>query len=103
MRNEATRGSKSISALAPAAIANLQVVLPHRKAQLTRTALKYAASLANDLDARIRCKSRMTLRRSWTWFIPRRRSLFRADEYGHRWSVLPRNWEEISENSAVHS
>src|SRR5439155_25286290 len=43
MRNEATRGSKSISALAPAAIANLQVVLPHRKAQLTRTALKYAA------------------------------------------------------------
>ena len=54
MKNEAARGSKFASDLAPAAISNLQVVIPHRTAQLTRAALKYAASLSNDLNARIR-------------------------------------------------
>jgi hypothetical protein len=54
MKNEAARGSKSISDLAPAAISNLQVAIPHRTAQLTRAALKYAAGMASDLDARIR-------------------------------------------------
>src|SRR5438093_10513776 len=54
MKNEAARSSKATSDLAPAAISNLQVVIPHRTAQLTRAALKYAASLASDLHARIR-------------------------------------------------
>ena len=54
MKNEAARGSKFASDLAPAAISSLQVVIPHRTAQLTRAALKYAASLSNDLNARIR-------------------------------------------------
>jgi len=54
MKNEAARSSKFASELAPAAISNLQVVIPHRTAQLTRAALKYAASLASDLNARIR-------------------------------------------------
>ena len=48
MKNEAARGSKFASDLAPSAISNLQVVIPHRTAQLTRAALKYAASLSND-------------------------------------------------------
>ncbi len=54
MKNEAARGSKFASDLAPAAISSLQVVIPHRTAPLTRAALKYAASLSNDLNARIR-------------------------------------------------
>src|SRR6058998_1860606 len=54
MKNEAAGSSKFASDLAPAAISNLQVVIPHRTAQLTRAALKYAASLADDLNARIR-------------------------------------------------
>jgi len=54
MKNEAARSRRFASDLAPAAISNLQVVIPHRTAQLTRTALKYAASLSNDLNARIR-------------------------------------------------
>jgi len=54
MKNEAAGSSKFASDLAPAAISNLQVVIPHRTAQLTRAALKYAASLSNDLNARIR-------------------------------------------------
>ena len=54
MKNEAAGSSKFASDLAPAAISNLQVVIQHRTAQLTRAALKYAASLSNDLNARIR-------------------------------------------------
>ena len=54
MKNEAAGSSKFASDLAPAAISSLQVVIPHRTAQLTRAALKYAASLSNDLNARIR-------------------------------------------------
>src|SRR2546428_9465189 len=54
MKNEAAGSSKFASDLAPAAISNLQVVIPHRTGQLTRAALKYATSLVNDLDARIR-------------------------------------------------
>ena len=48
MKNEAAGSSKFASDLAPAAISSLQVVIPHRTAQLTRAALKYAASLSND-------------------------------------------------------
>jgi len=33
---------------------DLQVVIPHRATQLTKAALKYAASLANDLNVRLR-------------------------------------------------
>jgi hypothetical protein len=41
--------------VAPAATsAHLQVVIPHRSAELTRAALKYAAGLADDLDVRLR-------------------------------------------------
>src|SRR6266704_6068042 len=54
MKNEAAGSSKFAGDLAPAAISNLQVVIPHRTAQLTRAALKYAASLIDDLNARIR-------------------------------------------------
>lgn len=54
MKNAAARSSKFTSELAAAAISNLQVVIPHRAAHLTRAALKYAASLSKDLDARIR-------------------------------------------------
>ena len=39
----------------PAAIsADLQVVIPHRTTDLTRAALKYAASLSGDLNVRLR-------------------------------------------------
>jgi len=54
MKNTAARSSKFTAELASPAISNLQVVIPHRTAQLTRAALKYAASLIDDLNARIR-------------------------------------------------
>ena len=54
MKNEAARGSRFASDLAPAAISNLQVVIPYRAAHLTRAALRYATSLASDLNAQIR-------------------------------------------------
>jgi len=44
MKNEAAGSSKFASDLAPAAISNLQVVIPHRTAQLTRAALKVSES-----------------------------------------------------------
>jgi len=44
MKNEAAGSSKFASDLAPAAISNLQVVIPHRTAQLTRGALKVSES-----------------------------------------------------------
>jgi|SRR6266567_4395186 len=37
-----------------AASATLQVVIPHRKPELTRAALKYAATFADGLDVRLR-------------------------------------------------
>jgi len=37
-----------------AAAADLQVVIPHKTSQLTKAALKYAATLANDLNVRLR-------------------------------------------------
>jgi hypothetical protein len=39
---------------AAAVAADLQVVIPHRTPQLTKAALKYAATLANDLNVRLR-------------------------------------------------
>jgi len=49
------RGSKSTGDLGPAAVSSgLEVVIPHRTPQLTRAALEYAASLANDLNVRLR-------------------------------------------------
>ena len=56
MENETVRGysSKLANDAAPAATSNLQVVIPHRTGPLTRAALKYAANLVNDLNARIR-------------------------------------------------
>ena len=48
-------GSKSLNALAPDAVfSSVQVVIPHRTPELTRAALHYAASLANDLNVRLR-------------------------------------------------
>ena len=56
MENEAARdhSRKLTSDVAPGAISNLQVVIPHRTPKLTRAALKYAARLTDDLNARIR-------------------------------------------------
>ena len=48
------QGSKLASDFAVAAVSNLQIVIPHKTPQLTRAALKYAASLTDDLNARIR-------------------------------------------------
>jgi hypothetical protein len=59
MEEETARGahlptSKTTSDLATAPISDLQIVIPHRTPQFTRAALKYAATLANDLNGRIR-------------------------------------------------
>jgi hypothetical protein len=48
------RGNRLARDLAPAVPTDLQVVIPHRTPQFTRAALKYAASLANDLNVRLR-------------------------------------------------
>src|SRR5437870_3072524 len=48
------RGSKSTGDLGAAVSSGLEVVIPHRTPQLTRAALEYAASLANDLNVRLR-------------------------------------------------
>jgi hypothetical protein len=49
------RGSKSTEDFSPAANSpDLQIVIPHRTPPLTRAALKYAATLANDLNVRLR-------------------------------------------------
>jgi hypothetical protein len=49
------RVGKSISEHPPAAISSsLQVVIPHRGPELTKAALKYAATLADDLNVRLR-------------------------------------------------
>src|SRR5262249_10075053 len=49
------RGGKSTTDIAPAVTSIvLQVVIPHRTPPLTRAALKYAASLASDLNVRLR-------------------------------------------------
>src|SRR5262245_4794488 len=56
MEYKTTRGHRSTLAsdVAPDTPSNLQIVIPHRTPQLTRAALKYAASVTNDLNARIR-------------------------------------------------
>jgi hypothetical protein len=49
------RGSKSRSDSAPAPQSpELRVVIPHKTPELTRAALKYAASFANDLNVQLR-------------------------------------------------
>jgi hypothetical protein len=48
------RGGISATDFPPAASTDLQVVIPHRAPHLTRAALKYAASIANDLNVRLR-------------------------------------------------
>src|SRR5262249_8624965 len=51
MRNKIGIGDSRASAVN---VADLQVVIPYRSSELTRSALKYAASLAMDLDVRLR-------------------------------------------------
>jgi hypothetical protein len=51
MRNKIGVGDSRVSAVN---IPDLQVVIPHRSAELTRSALKYAATLAMDLNVRLR-------------------------------------------------
>src|SRR5260370_26962157 len=54
-RTAGDRGSKSTNDFAPAANSlDLQIVVPHRTPPFTRAALKYAATLANDLNVRLR-------------------------------------------------
>jgi hypothetical protein len=48
------RGSISAPDFAPAIPTELQVVIPHKASQLTRAALKYAESIGNDLNVRLR-------------------------------------------------
>jgi hypothetical protein len=48
------RDSISAPDFPPATPTDLQVVIPHRAPQLTRAALKYAESIANDLNVRLR-------------------------------------------------
>jgi hypothetical protein len=48
------RGSISAPDFPPATPTELQVVIPHKAPQLTRAALKYAESIANDLNVRLR-------------------------------------------------
>src|SRR5579862_2491162 len=52
-RARASRSGDELSQVA-AYSPELQVVIPHKTPQLTRAALKYAASLANDLNVRLR-------------------------------------------------
>src|SRR5262245_12868424 len=56
MEYKTTRGHRSTLAsdVAPDTPSNLQIVIPHRTPQLTRTALKYAAGVTDDLNVRIR-------------------------------------------------
>jgi len=56
MENETTRGHRSTLAsdVGSDTLSNLQIVIPHRTPQLTRTALKYAAGVTDDLNVRIR-------------------------------------------------
>lgn len=56
MREKADRsqGIQSASESALPVAADIQVVIPHRKPELTRAALKYAAGLAADLNVRLR-------------------------------------------------
>jgi hypothetical protein len=56
MEQKSVRDPGSISApdFLPATPTDLQVVIPHRAPQLTRAALKYAESIADDLNVRLR-------------------------------------------------
>ena len=51
MRNKTGIGSARLQQAQPA---DLQVVIPHRSPELTRSALKYAGSFAADLNVRLR-------------------------------------------------
>jgi hypothetical protein len=51
MRNKIGVGDSRVSAVN---IPDLQVVIPHRSPELTRSALKYASTLAMDLNVRLR-------------------------------------------------
>jgi hypothetical protein len=51
MRNKIGVGDSRLPAVN---IPDLQIVIPHRSPELTRSALKYAATLAMDLDVRLR-------------------------------------------------
>jgi hypothetical protein len=51
MRNKIGVGDSRVSAVS---IPDLQVVIPHRSPELTRSALKYASTLAMDLNVRLR-------------------------------------------------
>src|SRR5215469_16111814 len=51
MRNKIGVGDSRVPAVN---IPDLQVVIPHRSPELTRSALKYAAALAIDLNVRLR-------------------------------------------------
>ena len=53
-RGERAPAGKSVDFATPAVLADLPVVIPHRSPDLTRAALKYAASLAGDLNVRLR-------------------------------------------------
>ena len=56
MKNKADRslGTPSAGDLAAPVLTDLQVVIPHRTTELTRAALKYSATLATDLNVRLR-------------------------------------------------
>jgi hypothetical protein len=55
MKSETARNYTSkIATVSRADISNLQLVVPFKTPHLTRAALKYAASLTDDLNARIR-------------------------------------------------
>ena len=50
MENKTARNDSAPAADSP----DIQIVIPHRTAQLTRAALKYAAGLSKDLNVRLR-------------------------------------------------
>jgi hypothetical protein len=49
-----SQGIQSAGDFVSAVVTDLQVVIPHRTPELTRTALKYSADLAADLHVRLR-------------------------------------------------
>jgi len=85
MKNEAAGSSKFASDLAPAAISNLQVVIPHRTAQLTRAALVYARDWEQGFRRSLAPGSLvlMTIKRSW-WRTSDKRLAARLRKIGHQ-------------------
>jgi hypothetical protein len=53
-RDDRAYTGKSVDIAPPAVLADLPVVIPHRTANLTRAALKYASDLAGDLNVQLR-------------------------------------------------